>query len=380
MFWQCCGNDYEKLNHKDLTMPWVHGIKGKGHCMTVSAKPRFNRKILLFVTIGLATLVFYLYYFVGTVNIAAVIRQTNLFFYASAFVAFLASALFSALAWQSLMNNLAVRIKIRKVLLFVWAGMFVDVAVPDPGWSGDLSKAYLLAKSSGEDAGKVVASVVGQKVIGIALGFVGLIVGLLLLASNYTLPLDVLIFIVLVLFLTVFSLFLVSYLSAKPKVTKRMLDWLIRVVSAVRRGRWDSSSFSRRSEETLERFHEGMNTLRSNPRGLARPIAFSILFWWLDVSVVFLVFTCLGYPVPIDKVLIVYALTGSLQSVGISFVGFTEVVMSSSYTVLAIPPALSLSATLLTRVITLWFKLVISYIALQWAGIEMLLNEEQTVK
>jgi uncharacterized protein (TIRG00374 family) len=348
--------------------------------MTVAAKPRITKRILLFVILGLATLVFYLYYFVGTVNIAAVIRQTNLFYYMSAFVVFLASALFSALAWQSLMNNLAIRIKIRRVLLFVWAGMFFDVTVPDPGWSGDLSKAYLLAKSSGEDAGKVVASVVGQKVIGMALSLVGLIIGLVLLASNYSFPPEVLIFIGLVLFLTVFSLFFVSYLSAKPKVTKRMLDWLIRAVSAVRRGHWDSSNFRLKSEETLERFHEGMNTLRANPKALARPTTFSLLVWWLDILIVFLVFTCLGYPAPIDKMLIVYALTGSLQSVGISFVGFTEVVMSASYTVLGIPPALSLSATLLTRVVTLWFKLVISYVAFQWAGIRMLLNREQTVK
>jgi uncharacterized protein (TIRG00374 family) len=313
-------------------------------------------------------------------NIAAVIRKTNLFYYTSAFVVFLVSALFSAFAWQSLMKNLAIRIKIRRVLLFVWAGMFFDVTVPDPGWSGDLSKAYLLAKSSGEDAGKVVASVVSQKVIGMALSLVGLVIGLLLLASNYTLPLDVLIFIAIVLFLTVFSLFLVSYLSAKPKVTKRMLDWLIRVASAVGRGRWDSSDFRRRSEETLERFHEGMNTLKDNPKALAKPIAFSFLVWWLDIFIVFLVFTCLGYPAPIDKLLIVYALTGSLQSVGISFLGFTEIVMSGSYTVLGIPPALSLSATLLTRVVTLWFKLAISYVAFQWAGIRMLLNQEQTFK
>ena len=343
--------------------------------MTVAAKPRFTKKILLLVTLGLATLVVYLYYFVGTVNIAAVIRQINLFYYASAFVAFLGSTLFSALAWQSLMDNLAIRTKIRRVLLFVWAGMFFDVTVPDPGWSGDLSKAYLLAKSSGEDAGKVAASVVSQKIIGMALSLVGLIIGLLLLASNYTLPLEALVFVALVLFLSVFSLFLVSYLSAKPKVTKKMLGWLIRVVSAVRRGRWDSSSFSRRSEETLERFHEGMNTLGDNPKALTRPIIFSLFVLGLDISIVFLVFTCLGYPAPIDKVLIVYALTGALQSAGISFLGFTEIVMSGSYTVLGIPPALSLSATLLTRVITLWFKLVISYFPLQWVGVKTLLKK-----
>jgi uncharacterized membrane protein YbhN (UPF0104 family) len=82
--------------------------------------------------------------------------------------------------------------------------------------------------------------------------------------------------------------------------------------------------------------------------------------------------------VPVDKVLIVYALTGILQAMGVSFVGFTEIVMSSSYSLLGIPLAVSLSATLLTRVVTLWFKLIVGYVAFQWAGIEILLDRKPT--
>jgi uncharacterized membrane protein YbhN (UPF0104 family) len=93
--------------------------------------------------------------------------------------------------------------------------------------------------------------------------------------------------------------------------------------------------------------------------------------------VVFLVFASLGYPIPVDKVLIIYALTGSLQIIGISFVGFTEVIVSSAYTLLGIQPALSLSVTLLTRVVTLWFKLVVSYVAFQWAGVKILVGTKQ---
>jgi uncharacterized membrane protein YbhN (UPF0104 family) len=69
--------------------------------------------------------------------------------------------------------------------------------------------------------------------------------------------------------------------------------------------------------------------------------------------VIFLVFASLRFPVPVDKVLIVYALTGTLQAMGVSFLGFTEITMSSSYTVLGIPVAISLAATLLVRVVTL---------------------------
>lgn len=83
---------------------------------------------------------------------------------------------------------------------------------------------------------------------------------------------------------------------------------------------------------------------------------------------------------PVDKVLIVYALIGSLQAMGVSFLGFTEIIVSSSYAILGIPAVISVSATLLVRVVTLWFKLVVSYVVFQWAGIGLLLGKRQQVR
>jgi uncharacterized membrane protein YbhN (UPF0104 family) len=73
-------------------------------------------------------------------------------------------------------------------------------------------------------------------------------------------------------------------------------------------------------------------------------------------------------------VLIVFTLTGTLQTVGVTFFGFPELIMSVSFTALGIPAALSVSVTLLVRVVSLWFRLVVSYAALQWAGIKIIRN------
>jgi hypothetical protein len=74
----------------------------------------------------------------------------------------------------------------------------------------------------------------------------------------------------------------------------------------------------------------------------------------------------------VDKVLIVFTLTGTLQTVGLTVFGFPEIIMSASFSVLGILPSLSFSVTLLTRVVNLWFRLVVSYFALQWAGIKII--------
>jgi uncharacterized protein (TIRG00374 family) len=342
-------------------------------CM--SLRNLLSKRILLFLAIGLAVFVAYLYFYVGTTNVLGVLSKANIYYYTSAFAAFLLAIFFSALAWRSLLCNLSVETTIKRAFFFTWVGLFFDATVPEPGFSGDLSKAYMLAKITKVQPGRTVASVVSQKIIGMVITVIDLILGLTLLAFNYKLPPTALPFIAFVLIVSILAVFIVIYVSTRPRATKKLLSWLTGFLSFFLRSRWDSAAFKRDGEETLSRFHESIGELTGERKALTKPIVFALLSWGFDVSVVFLVFAALGSPVPVDKVLIVYALTGTLQSIGISFVGFTDVIISGSYQVLSIGKALSFSATLLTRIITLWFKLVVSYVAFQWAGVRMLLDK-----
>jgi uncharacterized protein (TIRG00374 family) len=101
------------------------------------------------------------------------------------------------------------------------------------------------------------------------------------------------------------------------------------------------------------------------------PALFAVISWVLDIGVMFLAFTALGAPVPVDKVLIVYTITGVLQAVGIGILGVNEVIMTLTLQALTITPELSFSVTLLTRAVTLWFRLIVSYGAFQWTGMKM---------
>jgi hypothetical protein len=59
------------------------------------------------------------------------------------------------------------------------------------------------------------------------------------------------------------------------------------------------------------------------------------------------------------------------------FCGVSEVIMSCSYAVLGVPLAISLAASLLVRVVTLWFELVLSYFAFQRIGSRLLLGQSK---
>lgn len=371
--------DLAANSNKHLTVFSLHQHRGNGS-MPETPKPRLTKRVLVFVVVGLAVLAIYLYYFIGTVNVSDAIKHTNYLLYTSAFLAFLASALFYTMAWRSLLFNLDIKTKIREALLFSWAGMFFDSVVPDPGWSGDITKAYMLSKSSGQEPGRIMASVVSQKVIVTAVTMGSLIFGLALLTFNYNPSSIVLLFVTVVLLLTIFAFSMILYLSANEKATARILGWIIRIGCFILRDHWDPQDFRNKAEQLLKRFHEGIHTLGSNRKALIRPISLSLLAWGFDISITFLTFASLGYAAPLDKVLIVYALTGSLQAFGVSFLGFTEVIVSGSYTVLGVPAAISIWATLLTRVVTLWFKLIVSYFVFQWAGIGLLLGNNKEKK
>jgi len=122
--------------------------------MTVALKTLFTKRIILFISLGLIAFMLYFSYFVGVIGVIDLIKRANLLYYMAAFIAFLVAVFFSSLTWHSLLSSLSVKTSVRRVLLFMWVGMFFDVTVPEPGWSGDLLKVYMLAKTSGQESGR----------------------------------------------------------------------------------------------------------------------------------------------------------------------------------------------------------------------------------
>ncbi|HTY75207.1 MAG TPA: lysylphosphatidylglycerol synthase transmembrane domain-containing protein [Candidatus Nanoarchaeia archaeon] len=337
-----------------------------------------SKRIILISTLGLTIFILYLYFYVGTGNFVDIVKQVNIYFYLSAFAAFFAATFFSALTWHSLLDNLNVQSSIRRIVILTWAGYFLDTTLPDPGWSGDITKSYMLSKKADQNAGKIVASVVSQKIISMAVTIFLLALGFGLLAFSYVVPLEVITFFATIVALSIASFLIVYFLSASAKSTKTLLNKLmIPVLSFFLRSRFNEVHFREEAEKFLNTFHEGVSTLKAEKRALAVSVAYYLLSVAFDISIVFLVFLALGFSIPLDKVLIVYALTGTLSSVGVAFVGLTEIVMTSLYQVLLIPLAISFSVSLLTRIITLWFKLIAGYIAFHLAGVEILVRKKQ---
>lgn len=341
--------------------------------MNQEKKPFRLNKIVLLLILGLVSFIVYFILFVDPASFIEVISQTNLTIYACAFVVYLCGVFFSSLVWYSLLNTLTVKMTMKNAFLFTWVGLFFDATIPQLGLSGDLAKTYFFSKASSENPGKIGASVIGQKIMVMTITVVTFSAGLILVLLNYAMPLLAMISIAVFLVLSVVSLLLIYYVSINPKATEALLRFCIKVALFFRK-RWNAEDFRQKAQDTLGTFHDGVQQLKAKPKSLILPSVYSILSWVFDIGVMFLAFTALGYSVPVDTVLIVYTITGALQAVGVGF--FTELVMSSSFWMLGLPGALSVSVTLLTRAVTLWFRLVMAYAAFQWTGIKLVKQKD----
>jgi uncharacterized protein (TIRG00374 family) len=330
------------------------------------------KPIVVILILGLIAFILYVVFFINPTTVAQILSKTNLAIYSVAFAAYILFALFSSLTWNNLLSNLSTAVAKRKTLLLTWVGLFFEATVPQLGWSGEVSKTYLLYKDSQIESGTIFASVVGQKIFTLTISAVALGAGLGLALINYPLPLTSAILVFTILAISIIGLCIVLYLSSNSNVTSRLLSWGIRIILFFRKS-WNPQYFLSKASDLLENFHLGIKRLTVKPKFLFKPAIYALASFACEVSVLYLVFMALGFfPVPLDKILIVFTLTGTLQTIGITIFGFAEVVMSSSFTFLGIPVDISFSATLLVRVVNLWFRLALSYLALQWAGLKII--------
>lgn len=338
-----------------------------------------KRTGVLVIVVGLFVFVLYLYFFVPFSGFMSYIRQADPFYYSLAFAAMLLSVAFYSLAWQRLLHLLSVKSSFWKTLQFVWVGNFVDLLVPAESISGDISKVYLMSKESGEDAGKVVASVIGHRVLTTTITLGGLVISSVYFAFKYSPPLFIMEFVAVIGAGTVFSIFLIFYLSKKRQATEKIVSWLIGLLVRFSRGRWQFQSLKKQAEKMLKAFHDGIDALGVRPRRLVLPVSLGIVAWLFDLLIAVLVFHALSAQVSFSALVIVYSISVAIQSIPLGIpgeFGVLDVIMAFLYSLLIPIPdiekarALSAAATVLIRILTLWVRLLIGGLIVQWLGIK----------
>jgi len=338
------------------------------------------RTVVLFFVAGLFVFLLYLYFFVPFGEVVEILQRVNPFYFLLAWGALFISAAFYSLAWQRLLNMLSVKASFLKAFQFIWVANFVDILVPAESISGDVSRIYLMSKESGGKAGKVVASVVSHRVLATSVTIVSLIISTIYFAFNYKPPLLILELVAIIAACSVIFIGLLFYLSLRKEATEKIVNWLIKLLVRISRGRWKFERLKRSAMKMLSAFHGGIVTLSGNPKGLILSLFFSIFAWLFDILIAVLVFLSLGpleTTISLSAIVIVYSISVAIHYIPIvsGELGILEIVMTSLFTLLSNSQAIAVFAvaTVLIRVLTLWGRLFVGGLIVQLMGIKSLM-------
>jgi uncharacterized protein (TIRG00374 family) len=340
-----------------------------------SMKLQFTWKTVLLPAMGLLAFFVYLYIFnVDIPTIIATVRHIDLSFYLLAIAAVTLETFFFALSWRSLLNFLSVKLSVVKSFLYVWFGIFVDTIIPAESISGEISRIYLVTREQDEATGKVVASLVTQRLMGMGINVVSLFVGATALLMRQQLSGIVLNLTVFLAVSTLIFLVLLLLLCIKERWTLKIIDIAIRFAEYVTRRRWNLTNVKKQAVKAAKAFHNAMKAFGRAPKTLFAPALFSVLSWVFNLAVAYLVLWSIGLPsVPWSVIIVTCSIVAAVKAVplGVPFeAGLPEITMSTLYIVLGVPPKVAATATILTRILTVWFRFFVGFGVQQWLGMK----------
>jgi hypothetical protein len=333
-------------------------------------KVKFSWKSMIFPLLGLFGFFLYIYLFkVNIVGIFETAKTANPLIYSIAILFGLFQVLFFTVSWRVLTNHLSIKMTVVRAYLYVWYGMYVDTIVPAQSISGEVTRTYLLTRDGCGSFGKVVASLYTHRLLGTTINVFALIAGLVLLTFGGNVNPLVFNLIILVTVAITAILLLMIALSFKRQWTLKLVNWITKFTQKIRIGKMQLETLKEQAIEITSHFHDSMNEFRHNPRTISYSLFYLLISWIFSLSIPYLIFMSLGHQVSWSVIIITSAIFLAVKSipVGIPFeVGLPEAVMTTLYISMGVPGALAATATILTRIITLWMFFIIGLGAQQW--------------
>lgn len=340
-----------------------------------SPKHKVTWKTFVFPLIGLIAFFAYILIFnVDIIEIAAKIGNANLGLYSIAVAAAFLDIIFFTLAWHSLLDFLKVKVSLFRKFLFVWVGIFVDTLIPAESVSGEVSKIYLVNREQFGTAGKTTASIVLQRLIGMVINVVTLAAGATLLVLT-TGAFSLLFWGILTLVgLTALFFALILLLCLKEDWTMKMVNGLINFGERVTGGRWRLVKIRQDALEAARTFHAAIREYARAPKTLIFASFFSGVSWIFSLTILYLTFQAIGYHnISWSSILVTSSIFIAVKSIpmGIPFeVGLPEATLTTLFVMFGIPADIAATATILSRLLTLWMRFFVGFVAQQWLGIK----------
>ena len=333
-------------------------------------KPKLTWKTIVFPLLGLVGFFLYIYLFqVDILDIIGKAQTADPLLYVVAITFGLLEVLFFTLSWRVLTNYLQIKMTVIRAYLYVWYGIYVDTIVPAQSISGEVTRTYLCTRDKCGSFGKVVASLFTHRLLGMVLNVAALVAGIILLTRGGNVNPLIFNAIIFVAAAIVGIIGLMLVLSFKQHWTLKVIDVLTHFVHKISFGRVNLTKLTGQAVEVTTHFHDSMKEFRNSPKAIAGSVFYLLVSWFFSLSVPYLVFYSLGHPVTWSIIIVTSAIFLAVKAIpiGVPFeVGLPEAVMTTLYISMGIYGPLAATATILIRIITLWFRFFIGFASQQY--------------
>jgi uncharacterized protein (TIRG00374 family) len=334
------------------------------------SKPKLTWKTAVFPLLGILGFFLYIYLFrVNILEILAKAQTADPMIYGLAFGFGLLEVFFFTISWRVLTNYLQIKMTIVRAYLYVWYGIYVDTIVPAQSISGEVTRTYLCTRDKCGPFGKVVASLFTHRLLGMVLNVAGLVIGIILLTRGGNVNPLVFNAIILVGAAIVAIIGLMFVMSFKQQWTLKIINFAVNLIHKITFGRVKVERLKKQAVEITTHFHDSLKEFRRNPKTIAGSMFYLVISWFFSLVIPYLVFQSLSHPVSWSIIIVTSAIFIAVKAIpiGVPFeVGLPEAVMTTLYISMGVPGALAATATILSRIITLWFRFFVGFAAQQW--------------
>jgi len=320
------------------------------------------RKTAALVAVGLALYMGYLY-LAGLGNVKYVLLHADYRFLGLAILVSLAGNLFHAAGWWTLLKKgMNYQISLPRAYLIYLSSTFFVNLIPPAAISGEIAKIYFVDKSTPDARfDKTAAAGLMSRILETMPTAAVVIIGVAYLALYYNIPGWALAFCFIVagVFILIAALALAVMLD--NPLLRRTSARAFRLLGRIFR-RHDFSARAEHIDLVLQQFDVSLRSITGRPLLVIAALSLIFIAWCLDMAVAYLAFLTVEYHVSALLVVTIFSIIVILQLLPTFLpggLGLIDALMTVLYLALGVPRDAAAGATIMIRLITLWFLTIL---------------------
>ena len=330
-----------------------------------------NKKVLIFLFIGLAIMGVMLY-FIGIDEVIEALKLSNLWLVLLAIVIQIFTYFLYTWRWNIINKTADMDLGIKKSLPMVLVSLAVNNITPSGRGGGEPVRAYLLAKEGHFKFEDTFATVIADRALDTFPFVILAILTIIGIIFTFSLDIKLIAFLVIMVTLITVAVILLIYVCINEAFGVKLTSWIIKIVRRF---------YKKFNEDTEKRIIEAVKTFQARMNALLRdktilyyalPLSFVIwIFEILRVYVVFLAFGARVSPIIIGEVFILASFVGMVPLLP-GGLGAVDGIMILFYANAGITASLSAAATVVERLISFWMTTFVGLIFLTMFGTSVL--------